>query len=128
MRRFVVLAVLMAGFAVVPAALAGTSPYDGTSTVIARTATTVTVSYQQTVGPTVTVDWNHYCYAGGQLVGSETVLFTGSGVATFNVGPRKYRGKTYTPDYCFGYAEFDMPSQTAWIFAGVDTVGVGAYS
>lgn len=129
MKRVLLIPLLALAFAVPAASAADPPTLDGTATITATTATTVTIVYQQTVGPTVTVSWNHYCYANGGpydassvFVGSQTAKFTGSGTATFNIGPRKYKGVLYTPDYCFGYAVYQMPSQTALIFAGATTL------
>lgn len=110
------------------AGVANAAAPTGTLAVVGSTATTVTLYAEQTGGDPVKLTIRHYCYVGDNyasdsiFAGSDQASFTGSATVTFDIGPRKVKGKTLTPDNCFAYIMYQMPSQTALVLAGVDTL------
>lgn len=70
----------------------------GTLTIVSQTATSVTL-LATADGAKLTL--SHYCDAGDQYVGMESVSVQGSATVTFDIGPRKYHGALVTPTSCW---------------------------
>jgi len=121
MKRFA--AVASAALVIALAAPVSAADLTGTMSFVAISGDYVTIHAEQTSGDPVTLRIEHSCRSDTVYGPIETVRFTGSTDATFYVGPRKLKGQTLVPVACWAWLTYQMPSQTALILDGINTLG-----